>query len=872
MKFIGRSIPQRAWTYGLLLAAVLASPMPAGATARPAEPLDAAEIQMALSRLRVLGSALYVAAHPDDENTAFLTWLTRGRQMRAAYLSLTRGDGGQNLIGSETGEALGLIRSQELLAARRVDGAEQYFTRALDFGYSKRADETLEIWGHQAILSDLVWTIRSVRPDIIVTRFPTDSTAGHGHHQASAILAEEAFHAAADSTRFREQLVYVKPWQARRLVWNAFRFDPTRAQPGEVSYVTVDLGAYNPLLGRAYTEIAAESRSMHKSQGFGASERRGPVPNHFVHRAGDQARTDLFDGVATDWSRIPGGERVDRILADAQKRFRPESPAKIVPTLLKAHAAIVELETRAGDAADPWIAIKRQELLDLIASCSGLWLEAIAQAPRAVPGGEVRVQLSALNRSDVAFMLERIDLPHGVKAMDPEPPATTMASDTAGTPLVARGEVRERELPDNQPVQAEARIPLPADQRDTQPYWLRRPTLSGRFDVGDFGLLGRAENPPPLLARFVLRVGNEQLTFERPVVYRWTDPVQGERYRPLEIGPPAAVRLERSVYLFPTRDPREILVSVEAGDQPVVGTLKLVVPEGWRVTPADHPVELARLAEAGARFTVYPPDAGLRGGIEPLVGWLTAVLESEGKQYSNDIQRLDYEHIPIQTHFPKAEARLVRADVQKIGSEIGYVMGPGDEVADALTQMGYRVSLLQDDEIGSGNLARFDAIVVGVRAYNTRSRLRALQAKLLDYVARGGTLVVQYQTADRALDGKLGPLPFTISRQRVSVENAEVRFPNAQHPALVRPNLITAADFTGWVQERGLYFAHPWDSGYDAVLSANDPGESPRDGGLIYARHGKGVFIYTGYAWFRQLPAGVPGAYRLFANLVSAGR
>ncbi len=851
-----------------ILSLVLFLAMPAVADVRPAEPMNAAEIQLALERLRVLGSALYVAAHPDDENTAFLTWLTQGRKIRAGYLSLTRGDGGQNLIGSETGLDLGVIRTQELLAARRIDGAEQFFTRALDFGYSKRADETMEIWGREAILSDVVWTIRTFRPDVIVTRFPTDSTGGHGHHQASAILAEEAFRAAADSTRFFEQLAHVKPWQAKRIVWNAFRFDPTRDPPGP--NVGVDLGEYNRLLGRAYTEIAAESRSMHKSQGFGASERRGPVPNFFVHRDGALASKDLFDGVDIGWTRISGGDRVDRFLAEALKRFRSGDPDRIVPELLKAHAAMTDLESRPN--ADPWIAIKRRELEDLIASCSGLWLEAIAESPTTVPGGEVKVRFSALNRSPAPLVLERIEVPHGAQAMDPEPPAGGPAADTAGSPLVARKEVRDRELSDNRPVNGEATIVLPRDQRDTQPYWLRREPLPGRFDVGDFSVLGRADTPPPLQARFVVRAGSQRLIFDRPIVYRWTDPVQGERYRPLEIAPPVGVRLDRPVYLFPTRDPVEVLVVAQTGTQPMSGTLRLELPEGWRATPTGKTLELAANAEASTRFTVYPPDAGLRGGATATVGSVTAIFESGGKEYARNIERIDYPHIPIQSNFPPARAKLVRADVQHLGSEIGYIMGSGDGIPDALRQMGYRVSLLEDDDIGAGSLSRFDAIVVGVRAYNTRPRLRALQPRLIDYVSGGGTLVVQYQTADRALDGKLGPLPFTISRNRVSVETAEVRFPSAQHPLLVRPNLITADDFGGWVQERGLYFASPWDPGYEAVLSANDPGEPPRDGGLIYARHGKGVFIYTGFSWFRQLPAGVPGAFRLFANLVSAGR
>ncbi len=824
-----------------------------GTEVRPRDPQASGALELSIHKLRVLGSALYIAAHPDDENTALLTYLSNGRLARAGYLSLTRGDGGQNLLGTEIGEQLGVIRTQELLAARRIDGAEQYFSRALDFGFSKGPEETMQIWGRDAILSDVVWVVRNFRPDVIVTRFATDGSGGHGHHTASALLAEEAFHAAADSTRFPEQLAFVSPWQAKRIVWNVTRFDPSKPEPKGPQYVTTDLGGYNPLLGRAYTEIAGESRSQHKSQGFGAAERRGPAPNVFEYRAGDSAHVEIFDGVNTTWSRLPGGGKVDLLLAQAEKEFRPDAPERVIPLLLRARAAMRAL----GD--DPWVALKRRNLEEVVRSCAGLWLEAIATSPSASPGGSVTVNFAALGRSSYALSLDRIELPNGATA--------TWTGARAMGDSAAGGATATHVLPPNRPVTATATIPLPADFELTQPYWLRSPASKGRFDVRDPQLIGRAENPPALTARFVMRAGEEELTYERPIVYRWTDPVLGERYRPFEVAPAATLKLDHAVYVFPTRDPREVRVTVQAADAAMSGTVRLALPAGWKATPDAAPVDVAKAAERTVTFRVTPP-----GAASPTAPSLAASFTAGGQRFDRRLVRIDYPHIPIQTLYPPAQAKLVRTDAEVLSHEVGYVMGSGDQGPDALAQLGCHVTPLGDDDVERLDLAKFDAIVIGVRAYNTRPRLRVLQPRLLDYVNAGGTLVVQYQTPEDALNDKLGPYPFSVSRDRVTVEEAPVRFVTPNHSLLTRPNKITAADFNDWVQERGLSFANPYDPKYQTVLSSNDPGEPARDGGLLYAAYGKGAYIYTGYAWFRQLPAGVPGAYRLFANLVSAGR
>ncbi len=817
-------------------------PPMASAESRPPGVMNGAEIELALHRLRVLGSVLYVAAHPDDENTALITYLSKGRRMRVGYLSMTRGSGGQNLLGSEAGEALGVIRTQELLAARAIDGAEQYFTRAIDFGYSKTADETMAIWGQQKILSDVVWVIRNFRPDVIVTRFPPDTRGGHGHHQASAMLAKEAFVAAADPKQFPEQLRTVRPWRAQRILWNVFRLDSTMAARTP-PLLTIDLGTFDPLLGKSYTEVSAASRSMHKTQGFGAAERRGPVPNYFELLAGEPATGDLLDGAATGWSRIQGGDEVDATLATAEREFDPNAPQRILPLLARAHEAI----GRLGD--DPWVGIKRRELEDVMRSCAGLWIEAIAERPFALPGGDIRVALSILNRSDAPVQLLRVEMPYGASARS--------LADTAAP-------FADRPLKRNTPFDGAAILSLPRSIGISEPYWLRSRPTDGAYEIADRAPMGKAESLTSLSVRFDVEIEGTHIAYDTPVLFRWTDRVLGERYRPLEIVPPVTLRFERNVYLFPDETPREVRVVVESPGPAASGPVRLTLPRGWRVAPAETTIAVTGPDDpATLRFWVTPPRAD--GGAT-----MEAFMTVAGTRQARSRTVIDYSHVPVTTLFPEASARLVRAEVRVRGAKVGYVMGSGDEIPAALEQMGYTVTLLNDGEVESSALGEFDAIVVGIRAYNTRTRLRAMRDQLLAYVADGGSLIVQYNTSEDAIQNQLGPYPFQISRGRVTVEAAPVRFQSPEHPLLRTPNRITASDFDGWVQERGLYFASPWDPKYETILSMNDPDEPPLEGSTLYARYGKGCFIYTGISWFRQLPAGVPGAYRLFANLVGA--
>ncbi len=583
--------------------------------------MNAAETEGALRRLGVVGSVLYVGAHPDDENTALLAYLARGRGLRTAYLSVTRGDGGQNLIGTEQGELLGLVRTQELLAARRIDGAEQFFTRAIDFGFTKSPDETLRIWGHDAVLADVVWVIRRFRPDVIITRFPTTGEGGHGQHTASAILAREAFDAAADPARFPEQLKHVTPWKPKRLLWNAFvRQGEQPANAGQL--LSVDVGAYNPLLGKSYTELAAQSRTMHKSQGMGATERRGASLNYLAHLAGEAATKDFLDGVDLTWRRIAGGEAVGQLIEQAAREFRPSNPQGVLPLLLRAHRELDKLPK-----GEPLVDAKRAALLEAIRACAGLWIEATTPDPYVTPRAEVRVTTTLINRSDFPLRLVGLGL-NGTKAVD-----------------------ASAELKNNQPLTRQLSLSAPSEY--SQPYWLRDAPGKGLFAVEDRALVGTPENAPPLVETVVIAAGDdgEKLNFEVPVVYRWTDRVRGDLSRPVAVVPEVVVHLEEKALVFPDRQPKPVRVKLRsniAGD--ASGTLRLKLPAGWTAAPAQLPVALkSKGEEFGATFNVTPP-------AEASTATLAAEFVAGGKTYTRGLLEIDYPHIPPQTIFPLTEA------------------------------------------------------------------------------------------------------------------------------------------------------------------------------------------------------------------------
>lgn len=860
------------WLLSLLLIcapspSIVAQTLPPLTPVSPSQPpreLNSAEIGLALKKLQIVGSVLYIAAHPDDENTAMLAYLANERLVRTGYLSLTRGDGGQNLIGAEKGELLGVIRTQELLAARRIDGAEQFFTRAIDFGYSKTPDETLRFWGEKNVLSDVVWVIRRFRPDVIITRFPTTGEGGHGHHTASAILAGEAFKAAGDAGAFPEQLKYVSVWQPKRIFWNTFNFNaaqnPFNAAPQNQArkLLSVDVGAYNALLGQSYTEIAATSRSQHKSQGFGSAQRRGTAINYLQLLAGDTAEKDVFDDVDLSWRRIKGGEKVGRLLEEANQKFEPQHPEKILPLLIQTDAALEELQKSDAENAT-LLATKRRELLNVITACAGLSIEALTTEATATPGSEVKINLTLVNRSGYSLRLERVNFPFNNAAQNVN-----------------------AELKPNQPLVVQSTIKLPDDIAYSQPYWLQHAPDGNLFSVADQRLIGTPENAPALPLTLKLNADNHTLNFETPALYRFVDRVRGEVYRPFEIVPSVTVNLENNVYIFPDAKPKQIQVTIKSfANDEQKGKIVLQPLNDWKIEPEAVSITLrSKGDEAIAKFFITPKNSNVSS-----FSLLRAIfIENDSKKalfrnptvadYAQGFTQIEHSHIPAQLLFPPAEAKLVKLDLQKRGQRIGYVMGAGDEVPEALRQVRYEVTLLSDRDLDDADLKNYDAIITGVRAYNTRPRLRQQQQqRLLDYVSNGGTLVVQYNTVDESVaNAKLGPYPLKVSNERVTDETAHISFVQPQHPLLTTPNKITDEDFTGWIQERGLYFAKDWDARYETPLACHDPNEMDKRGGLLYARYGKGVYIYTSYAFFRQLPAGVPGAYRLFVNMVSAGK
>ena len=808
----------------------------------------APETKQALDKLNVVGSVLMIAAHPDDENTGVIAYLARGKKVRTAYLSLNRGEGGQNLIGSEQGVEIGVIRTQELLAARRIDGGEQFFTRMIDFGFSKTAKETMKKWGRENILRDVVWVIRKYQPDVIIRRFSGTPDDGHGHHQTSAMIADEAFAAAADATKFPEQLKFVEVWQAKRLVWNSFgsmrqiEVDPA-SQPDKVS---MDVGEFDPYLGYGYGEIAGWSRSQHKSQAMGAAERKGAQVNFFSFIKGQPMKKDLWEGIDTTWNRVPGAGKLGELLAKAAKEFDGAKPTAVLPHLLDARKLL------AG-RTDHYSVLKLKDLDEAIALLAGLWTELQADKYLAVQGTTAKIKIAAIQRNGEEVSLQSVAF--------------------SGVPGVANV-VKATKLERNKTLTVPLDWAVAADAPLTQPYFLVEQRSDAMFKVSDMSLLGRPQSPAPVIATMKFLVAGSEITLTREITHRYVDRGVGELTRPVTIVPPVSVRLALDALVFPGIESRKVEVILTANMADTKGSLKLNVPQGWRVEPAalDFGVKAAS-EEKTLSFVVTPP-AGEN------TGTLSAVATVGGREITQGTRVIQYPHIPPQTLAPKATAKLVRFTGKNLAKRVGYVMGAGDEVPDALHQLGSEVIMLTEQDLTTGDLSQFDAIVTGVRAYNTRPDLRANAQRIFDeYVAKGGTYIVQYNVqeggffgGDPLLLSKVGPYPITVSRDRVTDELATMNFPKPDHRLLQYPNQISAKDFQGWVQERGLYYANKWDERYESLFSANDPGEKPMMGGTLYTKYGKGNYIFTGEAWFRQLPAGVPGAFRIFANFLSVGK
>ncbi len=809
------------------------------ATAQAPKKLNAAEIKQALNKLEVLGSVLYVAAHPDDENTRLIAYMANEKKLRTAYMAMTRGDGGQNLVGTDIREYLGIIRTQELLAARRQDGGEQFFTRTNDFGFSKDPDETFNTWDKDDALADVVWNVRRFRPDVMIARFDTarGRPGMHGHHTASALLAMEAFDLANDPSVYPEQLKYVEPWQPKGLYWNTYNFGSRNSGTfaGEPGYYELDLGAYNELLGKSYDEISAISRSQHKSQGFGSTGNRGELREYLQLWKGDAPDEDIFAGIDQTWNRVKGGAAVAQHIKRANDNFNVEKPAAIVPDLMKARVALLKVQDKY------WRQVKLKELDIVIKSAMGLYLEVTANSFSAVPGEKVNMSFEAINRSGVTAKLNSIEVPKIDMKLE-----LNRALDYNQRLILREDAVINENIP------------------YSQPYWLEEEASLGMYAVSDQQLRGLAENSASLKATFNLEIDGTAYQYETDIVYKRNDRVKGEFYRPFVITPPVMADIKESVLVFPDNEPKTVNVVVKSGRSDVKGTVRLNLPKGWKSNPESVNYDLkGKNEELSVAFSVLPPAV-------PEEAFIGVQATYNGKTYDKGLKILDYDHIPIQTIFPKSNTKVVRVDIKRTSQYVGYIMGSGDAIPESLEQVGYTVSILDPNSITAESLSAFETVIVGVRAYNTIERMSVIQPRLMEFVKGGGTVITQYNTSMRN-QPEIGPYPLSISRDRVTVEEADVTILAPDHPVINGPNKITQKDFEGWVQERGLYFPNQWDEKYTPILSSNDPGETPKNGGLLVAEYGEGYFVYTGYSWFRELPAGVSGAFRIFTNMISLG-
>ena len=804
------------------------------------------DIYLQLKKLKVLGSVLYVAAHPDDENTRLLAYFAKERLLRTGYLSITRGDGGQNLIGEEQGIDLGLIRTQELLSARRIDGAEQFFTRAYDFGFSKSTEEAMKIWDKQKVLSDVVWVIRKFQPDVIITRFPEDNRAGHGHHSGSAVLAHEAFKLAADPNAFPEQFKYgVGPWQVKRIVWNTFNFGGNNTITED--QLKLDVGNYNPILGKGYGEISAESRSQHKSQGFGVPAARGAQLEYFRPVEGPPASKDLYDDVDISWSRVEGAGEIDQMIDKLINSFNLAKPELTVPGLLELYKQLARLKDGY------WKAQKIQEVQQLIEASSGLWLEASANNQFAVQGDSIRIQVQVNNRLGSDAKLTRVSF----DGFD-----TTM----------------QQKLESNKNLNFVKMVYVSPSKTITQPYWLEQKMNEGSFNVADQNMIGKPENNSSYQANFEVIIGGQSFSFMKPIRYRFTDPVKGELYQPLTVMPPVSVSTDPGLIIFNKNEKQQssdLVVKLTANKNFDKYKLKVSKKIGTENnTKTDTSFSLAKGLTKDYYFSLN--NKTLNGKEQDQV--LAFAELKNGKEFqpaSLALTGIKYDHIPYIQYFYQDAVKVLNIDLKTVGKRIGYLEGAGDKVPEALEEMGYDVVMLKEKDIYPAYLKQFDAIITGVRAYNVNDYMARKYEVLMNYVKEGGNLIVQYNTINFVsnIRSKIGPYPFSISRNRITDQNAKVKFLLPDHPVLNYPNKITDADFENWIQERGIYHADQIDSiNYKTPLSMADPGEPEQKGSLIIADYGKGKFVYTGLVFFRQLPAAVPGAYRLLANIIALNK
>ncbi|MSU49425.1 MAG: PIG-L family deacetylase [Opitutus sp.] len=827
--------------------ALLIGVTPARAT--ESVPGSPAASQQELKSFATLGSVLYVAAHPDDESNALLTYLARGRGYRTAYLSDTRGDGGQNEIGPEFGEKLGLARTHELLAARRIDGGRQYFTRAIDYGFSKDVKEALRIWEHDKVLGDVVRVYRLFRPDVVIAGMGAVQTPGqHGQHVASAVLAIEAFKLAGDPKAYPEHFADgLAPWQPKRIVGRSGGGRGGRGAAPSSAPATgprIEAGGKDPVTGEDLGTLGGRSRSQHKTQGMGGGGFGGGPSGtqSFSVINGAPAQDDIVDGLDLTFGRFPGGAEIAKLADAAIAQFSADDPAASVPALLAIRAKLAVLPT------DPVVADKRAQLDRILQACLGLTVETTLPLAEVVPGETLALHHSATSRAATTVRLISVRYPSASAALK---------IDTALAP--------------NQPLARDSSVVLPMRTVVTQPYWLREEGSPGLFRVDETKLIGQPINPPAFPVEFVFEIGGQTVVIADEPVQIVPGAPQAQQRRALAVIPPVSLGFPYEVELFAPGVARSTMVDVVAARAGVRGALQLTGPAGWKISPASHPFNIAKVGDkARLTFTVTPPAQASSGS-------LNASAEIGGARYGTMRVEFSYPHLPVHLLQPPARLKVAAFDFAIRGKIVGYLPGAGDSVAENLGQLGYTVKPLTGADLTPEKLRGLDAVVIGVRAFNERKDLEKNLPGLFAWVEAGGTVIAQYNRPNNNLRLPLAPFPLSIAGNapalRVTDETAPVTLLAPDHPALNVPNKIGPADFDGWVQERGAYFPSSWDeTRFTALLAMSDPGEKQPDSSLLVAKHGKGYYVYTGVAFFRQLPAGVPGAYRLFANLVSLGK
>ncbi len=832
----------------------------------PDKTWNSSRILHEIQKLKHVGRVLYIAAHPDDENTQLIAYLANVKGVDVAYMSLTRGDGGQDLIGPEVREELGVIRTQELLMARSVDGGQQFFSRANDFGFSKTAKETFRMWDSLQVLSDIVWKIRQFKPDIIITRFSPTYTKTHGHHQASAILAQEAFYDAANPKKFPEQLKHVDTWQAKSIFWNTSYFFFQDNKFDTSGLYQTNIGIYMPLLGKSIGEMAAESRTMHKSQGFGVPAKRGDILDYYVYLKGEKPTgKNIFSVTDWDWNRIKGCEDVPSMIEDAEKNFSAQDPSTAINSLEKVYRLLLQ------DTDNYLVTSKCAELQEIITQCTGLYFEALSSKQYVSVNDSINVTLGLITPKQVklaviaTLMIDGKQVGNTNRAMHFNP-----------------NEIKTLTLNGF----------IPENTNITGPYWLENDPTVGMYKVEDQQMRGIPQNPHQVYVHLSYTMGGPPLsniypiTFEKdiPVFYKNTDPVKGEMYSLARIVPPAVVIPQEKLLVFADDKPKEIHIKVKSFKKGKA-TLSLNYPKSWKISfVIKHEGVDNSIFEDSLSPTRYfiAEDVDLKGdGTEQTFSFnidasekaeasdINISINTSGSLYNRSFEDINYDHIPEQLLLPKSKIKVVRMDIVTHPKLIGYINGAGDDIPASLVQIGYKVEMISPSQIATINLSKYDCIIAGVRAYNTIDRLKYDNAKLMEFVKNGGNYIVQYNNNFRLVTDSIGPYYLHPANLRTTEENCKVTFLKNHSPVLFYPNEIRQSDFDGWVQERGLYYPDKWDTAhYTPILEMNDAGEAPTKGALLIAQYGKGNFVYTGISFFRELPAGVVGAYRLMANLV----